>query len=102
MRVSSLARFQHLLTFYCSATGIFYAKKSSFTDAEKDFSIQAVDLQHPIIEIADLGSGKFVATLDTSRGAANAAAVLTLNSEGEVGDGHCVEIMSNETQAANK
>lgn len=66
-----------------SATGVFYARRSSFLDADKEFNIQAVDLQHPIIDLAEV-SGKYVATLDTSRGANDAVAVLTLNSDGEV------------------
>ena len=66
-----------------SATGVFYARRSSFLDADKEFNIQAVDLQHPIIDLAEVG-GKYVATLDTSRGANDAVAVLTLNSDGEV------------------
>ncbi|TIA87278.1 hypothetical protein E3P81_03998 [Wallemia ichthyophaga] len=67
----------------CGATGVFYARKSAFVEAN-EFNIQAVDLQHPIIEMADMGGGKFVVTLDTSRGAPDAAAVLMLNSEGEL------------------
>lgn len=66
-----------------SATGVFYARRSSFLDTEKEFNIQAVDLQHPIIDLAEV-SGKYVATLDTSRGANDAVAVLTLNPDGEV------------------
>ncbi|TIC01122.1 terpene synthase [Wallemia mellicola] len=67
----------------CGATGVFYARRSSFLDTDKEFNIQAVDLQHPIIDLAEV-SGKYVATLDTSRGANDAVAVLTLNSDGEL------------------
>lgn len=89
------------LTLYRSATGVFYARKSAFVEAN-EFNIQAVDLQHPIIEMADMGGGKFVVTLDTSRGAPDAAAVLMLNSEGEVGDYGSIEVLSDRTTATNK